>query len=91
MADLKKEEDIIAILTKKIDREANFTRMVVVVCCLAVLASTFYCLTSMVVVLPAMVYTKILGSLGSLQREWYSLEKLAKDKTNEQPTNENTK
>jgi hypothetical protein len=91
MADPIKEEDIFAILTKKIDREANFTRMVVVVCCLAILASTFYCLTSMVDVLPVMVYTKILGKLDSLQREWYSLDKLTKEKAKDQPVQGNAK
>lgn len=77
MPDSKTNEDMIALLSKKIDEQAKFTRMVVVVCCLATLASTFFSLTSMVEKLPDITFAKLLGNVDSIQREWHSLEKLS--------------
>ena len=64
-------------LAKKIDDQARFTRMLVVVCCLAVLGSMFYSLTSLVNLLPDLVMARLMGNLDTVQREWQTLEKLS--------------
>ncbi len=70
--------DPIVLLGKKIDEQARLTRMLVVVCCLAVLASMFYSLASMIGIIPNLTLTKFLGNIETIQERWHSLDKLSK-------------
>ena len=74
------DEDAIALLSKKIDDQGKFTRMIIIVCCLTVLASMFYSLSAMVEILPDIVFAKLLGNVDSVQREWHTLDRLAASK-----------
>jgi len=75
MTDLE-EKEIVAQVVKKIDQSSVLTRLVVVICCLTVLASMFYTLTSLVQVLPEIVVAKVIGNVDLLRREWHALDKL---------------
>jgi hypothetical protein len=81
MSECKENEvGTMAALSKKIDDQSRFTRMLVVVCCLAVLASMFYSLTSLVGLLPELTLARIMGNLDSVHNEWRALEKLSTSK-----------
>lgn len=69
------EANLIAVLSRKIDDQTKFIYMLVVVCCLSILACMFYSLTQTVSVLPDLVYDKLLGNLESLQHQWRVLDK----------------
>lgn len=68
--------DIFAQLSKKIDDQARFTRMLVVVCCLAIVGSMFYSLSSLIATIPDLMLAKFLGNLENIQTEWQLVEQL---------------
>ena len=72
--------DPITLLRKRIDEQARLTRMLVAVCCLAVLASMFYSLVSIIGIIPNLTLTRILGNIESIHTRWHSLDKLSIDK-----------
>ena len=82
------EANVIAVLSKKFDDQTRFICMLVILCCLTILACTFYSLTSMIAVLPDLTYAKLIGNLDGVQRQWQLLDKLAMSKSS---TNSNTK
>jgi len=63
-------ENLLAVLSKKIDDQARFTRGVVVICTLAIIAVVFYSLTSLVSVIPGLVLAELMGNLEQVQTQW---------------------
>jgi hypothetical protein len=67
-------ENLLARLSKKIDDQSRFTRAVMVICTLAIIAVTFYSLTSLVSVLPDLVLAHFMGNLEQVQTQWKLVE-----------------
>ena len=67
-------EITIAILAKKIDDQARFTRSVVIICTLAVLGVMFYTLTEVFTSLPQAVVLHYMANLEPIVKEWHAAE-----------------
>lgn len=67
-------ESKIAVLAKRIDDQARFTRAVVVICSTAVLGVMFYMMTEIFSTLPAVILTNALGSMDKLVYMWRATE-----------------
>jgi hypothetical protein len=63
-------EITLALLAKKIDDQARFTRTVSVVCALAILGVLFYTLTEVFNGLPQAVVLQYMSNLEPIVREW---------------------
>ena len=64
------DESILAQLSKKIDDQARFTRIVFVFCTLAVVGVLYFTMTSELAVLPDLVLTRFMGNMEPLVSEW---------------------
>src|SRR5437016_856174 len=67
-------ETKIAVLTKRIDDQARFTRAVVVVCTTAILGVMFYMLTEIFASLPAVIVTTGIGQIDKVVYIWKATE-----------------
>jgi hypothetical protein len=67
-------DNLLAVLSKKIDDQARFTRGVMIICTLAIIAVVFYSLTSLVSVLPGLVLADFMGNLEQVQTQWKLIE-----------------
>jgi hypothetical protein len=74
MADI--DNDLPGTLSKKIDDQSRFTRIVTVLCCLAVIGCISYAISSLVYVLPDLIIAKVMSNMESLHTEWKTIEKL---------------
>src|ERR1051326_4245461 len=64
----------IAVLTSRIDHQARFTRMLVVVCTAAVLGVQMWGLTQVVATLPPMIIAQQIQQIDSLVYAWKATE-----------------
>lgn len=64
----------IAVLAKRVDDQARFTRAVVVICTTAVMGVMFYMLTEIFGTLPQVMITNMLGSMDKLVYMWNATE-----------------
>jgi hypothetical protein len=67
-------ESKIAVLAKRIDDQARFTRAVTVICSTAVLGVMFYMMTEIFSTLPAVIYTNFLGQMDKTVYMWRATE-----------------
>lgn len=67
-------EITIALLAKKIDDQARFTRSVTIICTLAVLGVMFYTLTEVFTNLPQAVVLHYMANLEPIVKEWHAAE-----------------
>jgi hypothetical protein len=65
----------IAQLGRKIDEQARFTRSVVVICTLSILALMCYTLTEMNSTLPKVMLMELQGNLEKIVLEWREVDK----------------
>jgi hypothetical protein len=68
------DENILAQLSKKIDDQARFSRIVVVLCTLTIVGILYFIMTSEIQVLPDLVMTRIMGNMETLVVEWHLVE-----------------
>jgi hypothetical protein len=78
-------DNLLAILSKKIDDQARFTRGVNIICTLAIIAVVFYSLTSLVSVLPGLVLAEFMGNLEQVQTQWKLIENVRAPKSHLPP------
>jgi hypothetical protein len=64
------DESILAQLSKKIDDQMRFTRIVFVLCTLAIVGVLYFTMTSELAVLPDLVLTRFMGNMEPLVNEW---------------------
>ncbi len=81
MAEL--DNDLLSTLSKKIDDQARFTRIVTVLCCLAVIGCVSYAISSVLYVLPDLVMAKVMSNMETLHTEWKVIEKFPVEKKTE--------
>jgi hypothetical protein len=67
-------EITIALLAKKIDDQARFTRSVTIICTLAMLGVMFYTLTEVFSSLPQAVILHAMANLEPIVKEWHAAE-----------------
>ena len=67
-------EITIALLAKKIDDQARFTRSVTVMCTLAVLGVMYYTMTESFSVLPQSVVLQYMANMDTIVKEWRAAE-----------------
>jgi hypothetical protein len=68
-------EITLAQLAKKIDEQARFTRSVLIMCTLSILALVCYTLTEMSSILPHLILMELQGNLEKIVVEWREAEK----------------
>ncbi len=78
MADI--DNDLVSQLTKKIDDQHRFTRIVTVLCCLAVIGCMSYAISSLVYAMPDLVMAKFMSNMESLHTEWKTMERVPAQK-----------
>jgi hypothetical protein len=83
-------ENLFAILSKKIDDQARFTRAVTIICTLAIIAVVFYSLTSLVSVLPGLVLADFMGNLEQVQTQWKLIENVRNPRSHLPPATPKT-
>lgn len=74
------DESILAQLSKKIDDQARFTRIVFIFCTLAVVGVLYFTMTSELAVLPDLVLTRFMGNMEPLVNEWKVAESAVQKK-----------
>jgi hypothetical protein len=74
MADM--DNDLISQLLKKIDDQFRFTRIVTVLCCLAIIGCLSYAISSLIYAMPDLVIAKIMSNMETLHTEWQTIEKV---------------
>jgi hypothetical protein len=74
MADI--DNDVVSTLSKKIDDQARFTRIVAVICCLAIIGCLSYAISSLIYALPDLMLAKVMSNMEALQIEWKAIDKL---------------
>jgi hypothetical protein len=67
-------ESKIAVLAKRIDDQARFTRAVTVICTTAIMGVMFYMMTEMFGTLPSVIVTTGLGQLDKIVFMWKATE-----------------
>jgi hypothetical protein len=67
-------EDKFALLTQKIEREARFTRVLVVTCMCAAVAVTFWCFNYQNSFIPTLVVNEYEAKLGTIYGMWKANE-----------------
>ena len=75
MADI--DNDVLIQLLKKIDDQHRFTRIVTVLCCLAIIGCLSYAISSLVSAMPDLVMAKVMSNMDSLHTEWKTMEKVS--------------
>ena len=75
------DKDVVSGLNKKIDDQARFTRIVTVLCCLAIIGCMFYALSSVITVMPDLVIAKIMSNVENLHTEWSAVDRCNAAKT----------
>ena len=78
-------DNLLAILSKKIDDQARFTRGVNIICTLAIIAVVFYSLTSLVSVIPGLVLADLMSNLEQVQTQWKLIENVRAPRTHLPP------
>ena len=63
------DENILAQLSKKLDDQMRFTRIVIVMCTLAVVGVLYFIMTSELAVLPDLVLGRFMGNMETLVNE----------------------
>ena len=76
------DKEMLTELSKRIDSQSRYTRVLVIVCCLVVVGIVFYSLTATITTLPDLMLAKVLGNIEIIQNEWKIADKVAvkKDK-----------
>lgn len=69
------ENDSISQLLKKVDDQHRFTRIVIVLCCLAIIGCLSYAISSLIYTMPDLVMAKLMTNLEGFHTEWKTLEK----------------
>ncbi len=67
-------EITIALLAKKIDDQARFTRSVTIICTLSILGVMFYTLTEVFSGLPQAVVLHYMANIEPIVKEWHAAE-----------------
>ena len=67
------EECTLAELGKKIERESRFTRMVTMICTLAILGLAYYTMASEINILPDLVLARVMGNMEALSVEYQAI------------------
>jgi len=73
MADI--DNDLVTQLMKKIDDQHRFTRIVSVLCCLAIIGCISYAMSSLVYVIPDLLVAKVMSNMETLHTEWKTIDK----------------
>jgi len=68
------DENILAQLSKKIDDQARFSRIVYAMCTFVVVGVIYYTMTSEIAVLPDLILTRFMGNMEPLVREFKLVE-----------------
>ena len=68
------ETTTLAQLSKKIDEESRFTRVVCALCTLAIVGVLYYTMTSAIAVFPDLVLAKIMGNMQPLAKQYHMAE-----------------
>jgi hypothetical protein len=76
-------EMTIALLAKKIDDQARFTRSVTIICTLSILGVMFYTLTEVFGSLPQAVVLHYMANLEPIVKEWHAAESNLKNSPGE--------
>ncbi len=74
------DSDAISQLSKKIDDQARFTRIVTALCCLAVIGCMFYALSAMISSMPDLMLAKVLSNVENIHTEWVAIDKFTAEK-----------
>ena len=67
-------EITIALLAKKIDDQARFTRSVTIICTLSILGVMFYTMTEVFSGLPQAVVLHYMANIEPIVKEWHAAE-----------------
>ncbi len=78
MAEL--DNDLVSTLNKKIDDQARFSRIVIVLCCLAVIGCISYAISSLVYAMPDLMVAKLMSNMEAFHSEWKAIDKVRPDK-----------
>ena len=70
-------ESKIAVLAKRIDDQARFTRAVTVICTTAILGVMFYMLTEIFSTLPGLIISSVIGQMDTLNSVWRATDAAA--------------
>jgi hypothetical protein len=74
-------EKVLALLSKRIDEQARFTRSVTVICTLLILGVSFYTSTTVMTVMPQLMIASVMGNMEQLVQQWRLIEKSDPHKT----------